>query len=499
VADPPAPAGRPTGAARNTLYAFLTQMITAAFTAALTIFLVRKLGPREFGILALAVSVGGLLFLPSDFGISGSTARFIAERRGDRAGIAALMSDALRLKLMISGTLSAALVAFAGPIASAYGQPSLTWPIRWVAIAVLGQSLVAFYRYAFVAQHEASVGFRIVFCESAVEAGASIALVLLAGGASSAAAGRAVGYAAGTVAAVAITLRVLGRQAFRRVHGLREARRKLARYAGALFVIDAAFTASVQSTPLLIGAFLGPTSVGLYQAPARLLVFLQYPGISVANGVSPGLARREGHAPAVRPFLLSLRYLIVFQALLVAPVLVWAEPITHLLLGAGYGRSADVLRALTPYVYMSGLAALVAGAVNYLGEARRRVPYAIGDVVVGTALTVAALPTIGLLGAAYIADVFSVVYVSFHIWIARKFVDLPLRPLCLAVARGLLAAAAMAGVLLLFGTRHLSPIDWIAGGALGLAAFAAVIVATGEVTLSELAALPAWGRRRFAR
>ena len=156
-------------------------MITAAFTAALTLFLVRRLGPREFGILALAVSVGGLLFLPSDFGISGSTARFIAERRGDRAGIAALMSDALRLKLMISGTLSAALIAFAGPIASAYGQPSLTWPIRWVAIAVLGQSLVAFYRYAFVAQHEASVGFQIVFCESAVEAGASVALVLLAG------------------------------------------------------------------------------------------------------------------------------------------------------------------------------------------------------------------------------------------------------------------------------------------------------------------------------
>ena len=215
--------------------------------------------------------------------------------------------------------------------------------------------------------------------------------------------------------------------------------------------------------------------------------------------MSPGLARREGHAPAVRPFLLSLRYLIVFQALLVAPVLVWAEPITHLLLGAGYGRSADVLRALTPYVYMSGLAALVAGAVNYLGEARRRVPYAIGDVVVGTALTVAALPTIGLLGAAYIADVFSVVYVSFHIWIARKFIDLPLRPLYLAVVRGLLAAAAMAGVLLAFGTQHLSPIDWIAGGALGLAAFAAVIVATGEVTLAELAALPGYVRRRFAR
>ena len=287
--DRPAPAGRPAGAARNTLFAFLTQMSTAAFTAALTIFLVRRLGPREFGILALAVSVGGLLFLPSDFGISGSTARFVAERRGDRSAVAALLADALRLKLMISGALSAVLIAVSGLIASAYGEPSLTWPIRWVAIAVLGQSLVAFYRYAFVAQREVSRGFRIVVCESAVETGATIVLVLLAGGAAAAAAGRATGYAAGVGAAILVTLRALGRPAFTRGRTPGSTRRRLARYAGALFVIDAAFTVSVQSAPLLIGGFLGAKAVGLFQAPSRLIVLLQYPG---------GVDRQRRRAPA---------------------------------------------------------------------------------------------------------------------------------------------------------------------------------------------------------
>src|SRR5438067_3665533 len=137
-------------------------MSTAAFTAALTLYLVRALGPREFGIFSLAVSVGALLFLPSDFGVSQAAARFIAERRGDRSAVAELMSDAVRLKLIVSGAISAALVAAAGLIADAYGEPSLGWPIRWVAIAVLGQSLVAFYRYAFIAQREVSRGFQIV-------------------------------------------------------------------------------------------------------------------------------------------------------------------------------------------------------------------------------------------------------------------------------------------------------------------------------------------------
>jgi O-antigen/teichoic acid export membrane protein len=493
VEPPPA---RPAGAARNTFFALLTQMSTAAFTAGLTIYLVRALGPREFGIFSLAVSVGALVYLPSDFGVASAATRFIAERRGNPTAVAELMSDAVRLKLLISGGVSAALVACAGLIADAYGEPSLGWPIRWVALAVLGQSLVAFYRYAFVAQRDTSRGFRIVFTESAVETGASVLLVIVVGGASAATAGRAVGYAAGVVAAVVVTLRTVGPPAFRRAHGLGDTRRRLARYAGALFVIDAAFTAAVQSSPLLIGAFLAPAAVGVYQAPARLIVFFQYVGQSVASGVAPGLARREGHEPEAQTFAKALRYLLVYQAVLVAPVVVWAEPITHLLLGGGYGRSADVLRALAPYIYFSGLAALAATGVNYLGEARRRVPLALLDLAIGLGLTAALLPTIGLLGAAYASDVGSLFYVPLHLWIARRFIELPLRPLLLAMLRGLLAAAAMAGVLLAFGTGHLSAIDWIAGSVLGLGAFLAVLLVTRELTLRELAALPRWVRAR---
>src|SRR5205085_11231603 len=140
---------------------------------------------------------------PSDFGISGSASRFIAERRGEDSAVAALLADGLRLKLAISGGLAVLMIALAGPIADAYGEASLEWPIRWIAIAVLGQGLVAFYRYAFLAIHEAPVGFRIVFGEAAVETVASIAFVVAIGGAAAAGAGRAAGYAAGSIIGIA--------------------------------------------------------------------------------------------------------------------------------------------------------------------------------------------------------------------------------------------------------------------------------------------------------
>ena len=487
------------GAARNTLFALLTQIATAVFTAGLTIYLVRELGPTDFGLFSLAVSIGALLLLPSDFGISQSTARFLAEKRGDWPAVAALLADGLRLKVAISLVVSGALIAVAGPVADAYGEPALAWPIRWMAIAVVGQSLVAFFRYAFFALRDASLGFRIVLGESAVETGASVALVIAAGGAASASAGRAIGYAFGTLLAIAVTLRRFGWPAVRPRGRFGEATRRLARYAGALFAIETAFAASVQMAPLMIGGFFGPREVGLFGAPSRLLLVVQYVGLSVANGVGPRLARSEGHEPDVRTLAVSLRYLIVFQALVTAPLVIWADPIVDLVLGPGYERSADLLRLLGPFVFLSGLAAVLSTSVNYLGEARRRLPISVGELVLTTVLLAVLLPTIGLNGAAYAADASVAMYVALHLWVLRRLVPLPLRPLALATLRGLLAAGAAAGVLALFGTSELAAWEWFAGGLAAVAAFLAVVVATGEVTLAELRSVPRLVRDRTGR
>src|SRR5205085_9981799 len=97
----------------------------------------------------------------------------------------------------------------------------------------------------------------IVFGEAAVETVASIAFVVAIGGAAAAGAGRAAGYAAGSIIGIALTLRRFGPRAIVGGHDFTSARRKLARHAAAPFAIDAAYSASVAITPPLIGGFLG--------------------------------------------------------------------------------------------------------------------------------------------------------------------------------------------------------------------------------------------------
>ncbi len=195
----------------------------------------------------------------------------------------------------------------------------------------------------------------------------------------------------------------------------------------------------------------------------------------------------------------TLRYLVIFQAALIAPIVVWAEPIVDLLLGKGYEESADVLRALAPFVFLQGIAPLVSLAVNYLGEARRRIPIAIATVLINLGIDLVLIPRIGIVGGAIGTDVAYALYVPAHLWICNRLLGLELRPVGLAFARSMIAAGGMAAVLVAVGTESLSPVDWILGLVAGTAAFAVILLLTREVTWAELLALREAIGQRFRR
>lgn len=481
------PADSADSIARNTAFGVATQLTTAAFTAALTLYLVRALGAADYGVFALALGVGGLLLMVSDLGISASAGRFIAERRGDRGAVAGVVADAFRLKLIVGALACAALFALADPIADAYGNADLAWPLRAVAIAVLGHSMLLLYRGSFIAMGRVSVTWRLTFLESAVEAGASVALVLAGGGAAGAMFGRAIGYVFGALIGVLLAARMLGRRSIVASAGRSGRRRQITRYAGALLIVNAAYTLFERIDVLLIGAMISTTAVGVFEAPLRLTNFLAYGGQAMAFGVAPRVARHAQHGQNVAAFVAATRYLIILQAALLAPVLVWSGPITDAALGSGYERSDDVLRALAPFMFLAALGTFITLGVNYLGEARRRVPLAIIAVLVNLAIDLVLIPEIGVVGGAVGTDVAFALYVVGHFWICREVLGFSLRPLLVTLARSLLAAGAMSAVLFAFGTSALSPLEALAGAVAGVSVYCALLFTTGEVSRRELA------------
>ena len=483
---------------RNAAFAFASQLATAAFTGAVTVFLVRELGPSAYGVFALALGFASIALLPADFGITQSAARFIAERRGDAEAVADVLVNALRIKLALTSVFAVALVALADPIADLYDAPSLAWPLRGVAIALLGQSVMLLFSNAFVALGRIATSFRLIFSESAIEASAIVVIVLIAGGAGSAAAGRAFGYIAGGLIGAVLAYRLLGRRAIAARKGA-PPNRRLLRYASALLVIDSSYAIYGQLDLLLVGALLGTTAAGIYGAPVKLTTFLHYPGLAAANAVAPRMARHPDQPPDLESFERALRYLVIFQAALVAPMIVWAGPISDLLLGSQYDESADVIRALAPLVFLKGFAPLLSLSVNYVGEARRRVPIAVALVLLSAVLCVVGIETIGVVGAAIGVDIAFAFYVAAHLWLCRSILGVRLAPLLPTLLRAVFAAAVFAAILFALGTSSLSAAAWIVGGVGGTLAFVAVLIGSREITAGELAGTVRGLVRGFAR
>ena len=328
-----------------------------------------------------------------------------------------------------------ALAALAGPIANAYDVSELEWPLRIIAIALVGQSFMVLFTASFEALGRNALGFRLAFSESAIEVSASLALVLAGAGVAGAAGGRAIGYGCAAVVGAVLLLRALDRNRFRGIPAPDLRLRRLAGYAGALFVVDAAYMAFTQIDVLMIGAILDARSAGLFAAPAQILLFAEYAGLALAAAVAPRLARGEGREPNVAAFQMALRGLIAFQFALVAPIVVWADPITDLLLGSDYEESAEVFRALAPYVLMAGPATLLALGANYLGVAGLRVPLALGALAINAGLDAILISELGIVAGAIGTNVAFLLFLAGHLAICRSEIDLPLAPLSLTLLR----------------------------------------------------------------
>ncbi len=473
---------------RNAALAFAAQLVGAAFTAGLTLFLARRLGSHGFGVFSLALGIGGLVLMPSDFGISTSAARFVAEHRGERSRVLSVLADALRLKLLVSTAIAVLLVVVSEPIADAYGIDPLVWPIRGVAIALFGQSIMMMTS-AFVAAGRVRFQLWTATAESAVETTATVGLVLAGAGVSGAAFGRAIGYAAGAAMTLFALVRLFGPKALPRTMRFGPDTRRIATYAGVLLIIDGAFTLFNEIDVLIIGGYLGASAVGVFSAPLRLISFLSYPGSAIAAGVSPRLARHAHEEPNVAAFVSALRLLLILEAAITAFVLGWSSLLVEIGLGGGYKESATVLRVLAPCVFLMGFGPLVSVSANYLGEARRRVPIAVVTVVINFVLDIVLVPRVGVIGGAIGTDVAYGIYAPAHLILCQRILHLDLRTTAKTLLRALLAGAVMTGVLLAIGGSVNDAWRIPLGALAALSAFAGLLWLTGETNPREAIAL----------
>jgi O-antigen/teichoic acid export membrane protein len=435
------------GFIQNAGAAFGLQVVSVVATGGLTLALIRLLGPLDFGRYAITLAIGGVVLLPIDAGLTGSTGRYVAQET-KRARIAQMLLSGLALKLVTGLVATAALAAAAPLIARGYGDDRLVWPIRLLAGVVLAQSLLGFVIGSFNAVRFSSRALYVGALESIGEAVVAVGLVLGGAGVVGALAGRLAAFGMATV----VGLVVLDRRFRLRRRVARPTRgtiRSIGRYGVTLALVDAAWALFVQIDVLLIAAFLDPRHAGFFQAPVRVLALVSYPALALATAIGPRISI-DTSAASLQRFRRSLQLLLAFQILCSVIVVTAGASIVQLVAGANYTDAPLVARALAPWVLMSGIAPVASSALDYLGAGRDRLPFAVAAAAVNAAIDVVLIPTIGIVGAAIGTDVGMAVFVGGTLVVCRRRLGYSIvhllediRPF---VAPAALIAAALVGV-----------------------------------------------------
>lgn len=438
TSSPRAAAGE--GFVQNAGATFGLQVVSVVATGGLTLALIRLLGPLDFGRYAITLAVGGVVLMPIDLGLSGSTGRYVAQET-KRARIAQMLSSGLVLKV-VTGIIATAALAFAAPyVADAYGDQRLVWPLRLMAGVVLAQSLLGFVIASFSAVRLSSRGLYVGALESISEGILAAGLVLGGAGVIGALAGRLAAFGAATL----VGLVVLDRRFRLRRRVARPTRatiRKVAGYGVTLAVVDAAWALFVQVDVLLIAAFLDSRHAGFFQAPVRVLSLVSYPGLAIATALGPRVSI-DSNATSLQRFRTSVQLLMGFQILSSVIVVTAGATIVQFVAGGNYADAPLVTRALAPWVLMSGIAPVASKALDYLGAGRERLPFAIGAAAVNAVIDIVLLPRIGIVGAAIGTDVGMVVFVGGMLLICRRRLGYRLSHLLADVRPFLLPAAVV--------------------------------------------------------
>ncbi len=430
-----------------------------------TAILARLLTPKDFGLVALALSFMVFLDLFQGSGVS------LALVVGDTVDLDERADTAFALTTGL-GIVLALLTAATGPLAAAFfHQP------RLVEVApVLGLN---FFFIGLGGTHSAlaqkSIDFRsrtiAELVEAAVRGLLGIGLALAGAGVWS----LVLGYIVGTASWCAVIWqRIPWRPHFR---PQRRHLRQLLSFGGALTGVSISAAFMAQFDNIVIGRVLGAAQLGFYSIATRLPQLLILNLASIAGRVLfPAFASLEEH-DMERGFLTALRYALMVSLPLAVFMVVFAGPLTVELFGAKWTHAGTSMQVLSIWALMTVMGTIWGNAFL----ARRRpgiilklaVPQAVA-LVAGSLLFVHQ----GIVAVSWVQAGIAIAAQIAVIVIAQRMFGYSFRAAQRAMAPPVVASAAMAVPLLV--VHHLISQRL---PALVVAAVAGVVVYLGALQL----------------
>jgi O-antigen/teichoic acid export membrane protein len=450
---------------RGMFWAYVSYVGSRLLSLISIAILARLLVPRDFGLVALALTFVAFVDLLQGLGIS--EALVIGDDRDldDRAETAFSIN-------LGTGVLLAALTAAVAPAAAAFfDQPRLIeiMPVLGLDFILIGLGTT----HAGLALKAIDFRSRTIaeLANALVRSVVSVVLALLGAGVWS----LVVGYLVGTIAWDAALWRLISwRPSFR---PKRQHVRGLLRFGGSLtgVALMGAFMAEFDN--IVIGRALGPTQLGFYSIATRLPMLLILNLAVVAGRVLfPAFVSLRERGEMERGVLTSLRYTAIVTLPFALFLMIFAEPVTLALFGERWRPAIGAMQVLSLWALMTTLG-MVWGNM-FKAFARPDITLKLG-IPQAVALIVGSIVFVdrGIVAVAWVQAAIAIAAQVTVIIVAQRLFGLTVGSVLSAVRPALLAAAGLAAALLALRHAALSP--WVAvatGGIVGGAVYIGLLL-----------------------
>jgi O-antigen/teichoic acid export membrane protein len=379
--------------AANSLWLLTAQIASKLAGVALLVPVTRSLGVEGYGAFALAFAFAALFAPFLDLGMDAPSTRAVVldpRRAGDVLDATLLAKGGLGLIALPIGAACAALVGPSGP-----ALPLLACAMVTSVLTALAASYLSVFRAWQRMDLEAvtALVLRAATCIGVLIAAWRWGGVLAV----------ALAYAAGALAGLVFAAGVAARHGLRPAWTARRAQLEELVRAGVPFVVTALLvTLYFRIDTLMLAAFHGERSVGLYNAAAGLMLAAMMFSQAVVTAVFPVVAHaRSLGDPIARPVV---RRALVASLAMAAPIALvgaaGAPVILRTLYGEAYAGAAGslaILMSCLPVLFVTNLIGQCLGA---LGRQRTVLAVSALNAAVNVLLNFALIPRFDLEGAA---------------------------------------------------------------------------------------------------
>jgi len=379
--------------AQNTASLLAARVIGCMVTVALLAVVARKLGGVGFGIYTFALSVGAILAVVVDFGLSFLVPREVA-RRDSR------FEDYLAAGCLIKVTFSIAVLVALVALLRLHYPRAVRYAVYAAFVTAALRGIVEFcasFFNAYERMHYSALLF--LMCQLGILA-ASVA-VLSAGirDAWVVLSAQAAAMVVFVAAAFALTFKVLRPGKLRLSRPLCLAILKRAAPFG-IFAIGGVVYFQIDN--VLLSVYRDIEEVGYYQGAMRMIVALEILPLVLSNAIYPTVSRvlKESKSAATEIVQKMTHLVLVLGLPLGVTLAMLARPIVSLVLGQGYEAVPPALRIVAWLVPIRFCACVLGTAISASGHQKFRAAASWCAVVVNVVVNLILIPRYGYLGAA---------------------------------------------------------------------------------------------------